>query len=76
MLFGWDANYVPHWSYGPDQFFLHLSHDLFVTIVTRTKEFYDKAFDILGRLGLGPTEAHRKQLQTFCRARCADNSSS
>jgi hypothetical protein len=69
MLFGWDANYVPRWSYGPDQFFLHVSHDSFVTVVTRTKEFYDKAFDSLTKLSLGPTEAHKVHLQRFCRAR-------
>jgi hypothetical protein len=59
----------PRWSYGPDQFFLHVSHDSFVTVVTRTKEFYDKTFDILTRLSLGPTEAHKVHLQRFCHAR-------
>ena len=69
MVFGWDANYVPRWSYGPDQFFLHVSHDSFVTVVTRTKEFYDKAFEILTELSLRPSEAHKVHSQRFCRVR-------
>jgi hypothetical protein len=69
MIFGWDAIYVPRWSYGPDQFFLHVSHDSFVTVVTRTKEFHGKAFDILTKLSLRPDEAHNVHLQRFCRTR-------
>ena len=69
MVFGWDANYIPRWSYGPDQFSLRVSHDSFVTVVTRTKEFYDKAFDILTKLSLRPEKAHKVHLQRFCRAR-------
>jgi hypothetical protein len=67
MVFSWDAYYVPSWSYGPDQFFLHVSHDSFVTVVSRTKEYYDKTFDLLTRLDLGPTEAHKTHSQRFCR---------
>ena len=49
--------------------FLHVSHDSFVTVVTRTKEFYDKTFDTLTKLSLGPTEAHKVHLQRFCHTR-------
>ena len=69
MVFGWDANYVPRWSYGPDQFFLHVSHDSFITVVTRTKEFYDKAFELLTRLDFSPTEASKSHSQRFCHQR-------
>ena len=64
MVFGWDANYVPRWSYGPDQFFLHVSHDSFVTVVTRTNEFYDKTFDIL--MG-DQVEPRRNFIQTYAK---------
>lgn len=66
MVFGWDANYVPRWSYGTDQFFLHVSHDSFVSVVTRTKEFYGKAFGLLKELDLGPEPGHELQLRRFC----------
>ena len=69
MIFGWDASYVPRWSYGPDQFFLHVSHDSFVTVVTRTKEFYDKVFEILTDLSLRPNKAPKVHLERFCRVR-------
>jgi hypothetical protein len=69
MVFGWDANCVPRWSYGPDQFFLHVSHDSFVTVVTRTKEYFDKTLEILTRLDFNPTEARKTYSQRFCRQR-------
>jgi hypothetical protein len=67
MIFGWDANYIPRWSHGTDQFFLHVSHDSFVSIVTRTKEFHDKALGLLKELGLHPTAAVEIQVRRFCR---------
>ncbi|MHB8541814.1 MAG: hypothetical protein ACYDCD_12875 [Candidatus Acidiferrales bacterium] len=69
MVFGWDANYVPRWSYGTDQFFLHVSRDSFVSIVTRTKEFYDKAFGLLEGLDLKPKTGNELQVRRFCRVR-------
>ena len=39
MVFGFDAYYLPKWSYGTGQFFLYVSHDSFVSVVTRTREF-------------------------------------
>src|SRR5690348_11386636 len=44
MIFGWDAYYYPSWAYGLDEFFLHISHNSYVTVVTRTREFYDRVF--------------------------------
>jgi hypothetical protein len=67
MIFGWDAVYVPQWSYGTDQFFLHVSHDSYVTIVTRTKEFHDKVFDLLKSLDFQPEAGHEPSTRRFCR---------
>jgi hypothetical protein len=67
MIFGWDAFFAPHWSYGYPQFFLHVSHDSFVSVVTRTKEFHVKAFGILQELGLNPTPGHELRMRRFCR---------
>ena len=67
MIFGWDAVYVPRWSYGTDQFFLHVSHDSFVSVITRTKEFYDRAFSLLEKLELHPEPGHEMQTQRFSR---------
>jgi len=67
MIFGWDAVYLPQWSYGTDQFFLHVSHDSYVTVVTRTKEFHDKAFDLLNGLDLRPKPGQEPRVNRFCR---------
>jgi hypothetical protein len=68
MVFGWDAYYLPQWSYGTPQFFLYVSHDSFVTVVTRTKEFYDRVFGLLTELDLHPLPGHELQIRRFCRA--------
>jgi hypothetical protein len=67
MIFGWDAYYYPRWSYGTGDVFLHVSHDSFVTIATRTKAFYDKVFGILEELNLHPKAGHESQVRRFCR---------
>jgi len=67
MVFGWDASYLPRWSYGTDEFFLHVSHDSFVSVVTRTREFYDKAFGLLESLDLHPKAGHDLRVRRFCR---------
>jgi hypothetical protein len=67
MIFGWDAYYYPLWSYGTGELFLFVSHDSFVTIVTRTKAFYDKVFGILEGLNLHPKAGHESQVRRFCR---------
>jgi hypothetical protein len=66
MIFGWDAYYLPRWSYGTDEFFLHVSHDSFVSIVTRTTAFHEKMFGILKELELNP-QFHEQQKNRFCR---------
>jgi hypothetical protein len=68
MIFGWDANYYPRWSYGgQSEFFVHVSHDSFVSVVTRTKEFYDRAFRQLKACDLNPKAGHDMQIRRFCR---------
>lgn len=67
MIFGWDAYFLPRWSYGTDEFFLHVSHDSFVSIVTRTSTFHKKVFALLNELDLNPQNGHERQKSRFCR---------
>jgi hypothetical protein len=67
MVFSWDAFYLPHWSYGTHQFFLYVSHDSFVSVVTRSKEFYDRVFALLQELDLHPEPSHEQRMRRFCR---------
>lgn len=68
MVFGWDAYYLPQWSFGVEEFFLHISHDGFVTVVTRTTAFHEKVYRILEELQLNPQRGHEQQRKCFCRA--------
>ena len=47
MIVGWDAYYVPHWGYGGLDYFVSVSHDLFIDIEVRTQEMRDQAIGIL-----------------------------
>jgi hypothetical protein len=47
MIIGWDAYYVPRWDYGGLDYFVAVSHDLFVDIEVRTQEMHDKVIEIL-----------------------------
>lgn len=67
IVFGFDAYYLPRWSYGTHQFFLHVSHDSYVSVVTRTKEFHDRVFSLLKELNLNPKPGHEKRVHRFCR---------
>jgi hypothetical protein len=67
MIIGWDAFYLPDWSYGTGEFFLHVSHDSFVSVVTKTKVFYDDVFEKLEKLKLNPKPAPESRVQRFCR---------
>lgn len=66
MIFGWDAYYRPEWAYGLDEFFLHISHDSHVTVVTRTQEFHDRVFSELEKLELHPKRLDKSQTGRFC----------
>jgi hypothetical protein len=67
MVFGFDAYYLPQWSYGTGEFFLYVSHDSFVSVVTRTREFYERAFSMLRELNLNPKPGNELRLRRFCR---------
>jgi hypothetical protein len=67
IIFGFDAYYLPKWSYGTEQFFLFISHDSFLTVVARTKQFYDKVFGLLQELELSPKPGNETRLRRFCR---------
>ena len=67
MIIGWDAFYLPQWSYGAGEFFLHISHDSFVSVVTRTKAFHERVFQQLEKLDLNPKPAPASRTQRFCR---------
>ncbi|MGH9616443.1 MAG: hypothetical protein ACRD28_06835 [Acidobacteriaceae bacterium] len=67
MIFCWDAVYLPSWSYGTEQFFLHVSHDSYVTVVTRTKDFYERIFSLLEELDMQPKSGHELSVKRFCR---------
>jgi len=69
MIFAWDSFYYPRWLYGTGNFFVFISHDSFVTVVTRTKAFYDKAFRQLEELHLNPKPGTDAQTKRFCRRR-------
>lgn len=47
MVVGWDAYYVPHWSYGSLDYFVAVSHDSFIDIEVRIQEMRDRALEIL-----------------------------
>jgi hypothetical protein len=67
MVFGFDAYYLPQWSYGTGEFFLYVSHDSFVSVVTRTREFYERVFGMLRDLNLNPKPGSELRLRRFCR---------
>jgi hypothetical protein len=66
MVFGFDAYYLPKWSYGTGQFFLYVSHHSFVSVVKRTREFYERIFTMLKELNLRPKPGNELRLRRFC----------
>ncbi len=69
MIFAWDSYYLPIWAYGTGQFFLQISHDSHVTIVTRTEDFHRRIFQELQELKLNPIAANESRASRFCRRR-------
>jgi hypothetical protein len=67
MIFGWEAFYRPTWAYGCDEFFLHVSHDSYVTLVTRTAAFYERVSADLQAVKLTTLKASDHQRARFCR---------
>ncbi|HLZ12853.1 MAG TPA: hypothetical protein VKP58_09715 [Candidatus Acidoferrum sp.] len=71
MIFAWDSYYLPIWSHGTGDFFLHISHDSIVNVITRTKAFHDRVFQQLEKLHLNPKSADDKRRSRFCHPRVA-----
>lgn len=69
MIFAWDSFYLPQWSYGTDEFFLHVSHDSLVNVITRTKAFHDRIFRQLKELHFSPKPASDTHRDRFCHPR-------
>lgn len=69
MIFAWDSYYLPIWSYGNGEFFLHVSHDSVVNVVTRTKAFHDRVFQQLEELHFNPKAASHERVKRFCHPR-------
>lgn len=67
MIFAWDSFYLPTWSYGTGEFFLHVSHHSTVDIVTKTKAFHDRIFRTLEELHFNPKSGSRARTERFCR---------
>jgi hypothetical protein len=67
MVFAWDTYYLPRWSFGRYEFFLFISHDSFVSVVTRTKAFHDRVFQQLEKLDLKPKAGNDMRTNRFCR---------
>lgn len=67
MIFGWDSFYLPSWSYGgTSEFFLHVSHDSVVNVVTRTREFHDRVVKQLEEVHLNQRPANDERVKRFC----------
>ena len=66
MIFAWDSYYLPIWSYGTGDFFLHVSHHSIVSVITRTKVFYDRVFQQLDELNFNPKSATVGRKSRFC----------
>jgi len=49
MIVGWDAYYIPQANKDCLEFFLFVSHDSFLDIVTNTEKSYERVMEILQR---------------------------
>jgi hypothetical protein len=67
MIFGWDAYYLPQWSWGTGEFFVHVSHESHLLIVTKTKAFHDEVFAELDRMNFNPAPVSEQRMGRFCR---------
>ena len=60
FVFGWDANIVPSGG----NFFIHISHDEYWTVITRNRETHLEMLEMLKELD--PVESHQSMLSQFC----------
>jgi hypothetical protein len=49
MLIGWDAYYVPRWTWGTLDYFVFVSHDGFIDIHVRTEEMRQTIVEVLDK---------------------------
>jgi len=73
MIFAWDSFYLPIWSYGTGDFFLHISHHSIVSVVTRTSAFHGRVFRQLQELDLNPRLANDDRVKRFCHPKAASS---
>ena len=66
FVFGWDTFFVPS---GQD-YFVHISHDEYWTVVVKTNAAYKRLFKELEPIA--PQAAHEGSLARFCRNASAD----
>jgi hypothetical protein len=67
MIFGWDSFYLPRWSWGTGEFFIHISHDSYVVVVTKTKAFHEQALAELTKLNYTVRAVSEHEIARFCR---------
>jgi len=68
MLFAWDAFYLPRWSWGTGEFFLHISHDSYAVVVTKTIAFHEKIISNLTKLEYKLRDVPAAQVERFCQS--------
>ncbi len=67
MIFSWDAYYLPQWSWGTGEFFIFVSHDSYLVVVTKTKAFHEKVFSELEKMNYNPEVPPDGWCGRFCR---------
>jgi hypothetical protein len=67
MIFGWDAFYLPRWSWGTGEFFIHISEDSYVVVVTKTKAFHEKILSELKEMKYNTRVLPESWTERFCR---------
>jgi len=67
MIYGWDAYFIPNWTYGVGDFFLHVSHDSYVSVATRTEEFRETVNNQLRSFEFSFSPTAASEQARFCR---------
>jgi hypothetical protein len=67
MIFGWDAFYLPQWSWGAGEFFIHISHNSYVVVVTKAKAFHEKILSQLTKANYNTRAVSESRIEEFCR---------
>ena len=67
MIFGWDCFYLPRWSWGTGEFFIHVSHDSYVVVVTKMKAFHEKILTELTKMNYPFRALPEYRIDRYCR---------